>query len=193
MRMLGGEFKPAPQGRWTNRIAVQLNTLKSEWDVPLHHAVLLAPRTDKQVRRPVHCGSEYQHSRPFHGGSNDPDDSTGKYYAQARSLASSTFSTGASGMNAIKVRSNNAKLFAWSSLFGDWHRIETNPLLYPKQKQAQQTALMRSQVKRIAPSPRVRTLVGLLKMIIAKKERFVIIADRLFLPNLAYAVPPQTI
>jgi hypothetical protein len=63
---------------------------------------------------------------PFMEDPNDPDDSTGKYYAQARSLGS--FSPDASGMNAIKFRSNNAKLFAWSSLFGDWHRIENNPV-----------------------------------------------------------------
>jgi hypothetical protein len=129
---------------------------------------------------------------PFMEDPNDPDDGSGKYYAEAKSLGSG-YSTDANGMNAIKARSNYAKLFAWSSLFGKWHDIENNPALSAKPKQIQQTTLMRAELKRTAPSPRVRTLVGLLKMITARKEKFVIVADRLFLLNLAYAVPPQII
>jgi hypothetical protein len=107
---------------------------------------------------------------PFMEDLDDPDDSTGKYYAQARQLASSTFTS-----DGIKVRSNNARVFAWSSLFADWHRVESDPNLSAKEKLLQPTNLMRSQVKRTAPSPSVRKLVGLLKMIIVKKERFVIV------------------
>ena len=196
MRMLGGEFKPAPQGRWTPRIAAQLNRMKRDWDVmDFRHCITpfylrRGPTSrfdgdyivDQTISIPV----------PFMEDPNDPDDGSGKYYAAAKSLGSG-YSPDANGMNAIKARSNYAKLFAWSSLFGKWHGIENNPALSAKQKQIQQTTLMRAELKRTPPSPRVRTLVGLLKMITARKEKFVIVADRLFLLNLAYAVPPQTI
>jgi hypothetical protein len=170
MRMLGGEFKAAPQGRWTNRTAVQLNRLKSEWDVLQFRYVI----TSFYLRRGPTSMYEGQHivdqsiriPVPFMEDPNDPDDSTGKYHAQARSLASSTFTN--DGMNAIKVGSNNARMFAWSSLFGDWYCIESDHNLSPKEKLTRQTNLMRTRVKRTAPSPRVRKLVGLLKMIVAK-------------------------
>lgn len=91
-------------------------------------------------------------------------------------------------MAAIKNRANHARMFAWSSLWEDWYKIERDPDLTATQKIAQQTALMKTGLAKRKPSKRVIKLVSLLKMIKAKGEKFIIVSDRLFLLNLGAQV-----
>lgn len=90
-------------------------------------------------------------SVPFMEDPDDPDDYTSKYYAQARQLASSTFTS--DGINAIKVRSNDARRFAWSSLFADWHRIESDPRSFCKRKVISTNKFHEKPSKKNCPQP----------------------------------------
>jgi hypothetical protein len=69
-------------------------------------------------------------------------------------------------------------------------QFPTAQLAAAQENSEAQTAMMSSKVKRTQPSPRVKKLLGLLKIY---KAKFGIVADRLFLLNLAYAVQLQTI
>src|ERR1700738_1041959 len=92
------------------------------------------------------------------------------------------------GVSGIKNRANSARMFAWSSLWEEWYRIEHTPGIAAKERQARQTALMKNELRKRLPSHRVVKLVSLLKMIKAKGEKFIIISDRLFLLNLGAQV-----
>jgi SNF2-related domain len=91
------------------------------------------------------------------------------------------------GYSAITARANTARMLAWSKIYREWQSIE-NGLETSAEKAKQQTRLIKTEYAKRRPSCRVFKLVQLLKMIHKRKERFLIVSDRLFLLSIATQV-----
>lgn len=150
-------------------------TKTSKWE-----GKLIIPKT---IRAPV----------PFVEDPDDDKDINGHYYREALSMSqasqtkpnhkSMTLHAPSNNIEQIKKRANMARMLAWSSVYKDWERIEKSAGGVAQQQQ--KTLLFRTTFTQRVPSKLIMKLVELLKMIKAKKERFIIVSDRLFLLHAA--------
>jgi hypothetical protein len=198
--------------RWPRGFVAEINRLRNDWNV-LKLRNLIQPfylrRTktsmweDKRI-----VPADIQSPVPFLEDPEDSKDTDGSHYRDALTLLAE-LDIRKRGANmtdqdarrqkfrqeqmknttysAITARANTARMLAWSSIYRDWQLIEKGAGT-ATQKAEKQTRLIKSEYTKLQPSRRIYKLVQLLKMIRKRKERFLIVSDRLFLLSIATQV-----
>ena len=90
--------------------------------------------------------------------------------------------------NVVQTRANNARMFAWSRCWREWVLVEQNSNLNARERESKQERILSYGLGHTRPSRRLIKLVSLLKMIQKREEKFLIVADRIFLLHLAFYV-----
>jgi hypothetical protein len=133
---------------------------------------------------------------PFLEDPGDPKDVSGHYYREALCMLETTVQQSkkskathalSNNVEQIKQRANTARMLAWSNVYKEWVHISESRQ-GDAGKQQQKTLLFDETFTKRVPSPRVKKLVEILKMIKSQKERFIILSDRLFLLHIAAQV-----
>lgn len=133
---------------------------------------------------------------PFIEDPLDPDDAKGVYSALSLSLLEEldrkrrmkkggVKRVEGTSENVMQTRANNARMFAWSRCWREWTLAEQDSNLKGRERELEQERILSHGLGHTRPSWRLIKLVSLLKMILKEKEKFLIVADRIFLLSLA--------